>query len=66
MISLIIMSFFVGKRLGYIQGYSYVNKWYEEYVDNQCICSETPRQPKFYQNNSMDFDFAINVSNLED
>ncbi len=40
-IALIIMAFFVGTRLGYIQRYSYVDGWYEDYTARWCTCSES-------------------------
>lgn len=45
-ITLIIIALFVGSRIGYMQGYSYVNDWYEEYIDRECFCPESYSQNK--------------------
>lgn len=40
MIGLFVMGFSAGNRLGYINGYSYVQDWYEAYINKSCFCSE--------------------------
>ncbi len=40
LITLIIMALFVGNRLGYRQGYTYVQDWYETYINKSLICFE--------------------------
>ena len=50
MVALIIMSLFVGHRWGYIEGYSYVNDWYESYTARWCVCSELSNRNQFITN----------------
>ncbi len=52
MIALVIMFLFVGKQVGYIQGYTYVNDWYENYIEKQCTCTEVVNNKLAYSNSS--------------
>ena len=44
---LILMSLFVGHRVGYIQGFTKIQNWYDNYINKSCFCQIEP--PKKYE-----------------
>ncbi|KKM25283.1 hypothetical protein LCGC14_1596500 [marine sediment metagenome] len=40
-VTVAILALFVGQQIGYRQGYTYVNDWYESYINESCYCSES-------------------------